>query len=141
MKTAETAARASYEAPIQATTSGQAIMMSPPQNDAGSTAGVEHSMLASPINSAQTNAPRLNAPMNGPADGSFGAPGNLPSPQTVDTSSNNRRFVQQPQPQLQEQQPQTLLQKQKQARAADRSRSDSRPGLFGGRARRLANER
>ena len=127
-------AQASYEAPVQRPSSGRAMMMSPPQDDTGSATGGEHSMLASPINAAQLNAPQLNAPMSGS--------GNLPSPQTVDTTSNNRRFVQQPQQQPQQQQPQTLLQKQRQNRAAaDRSRADSRPGLFGGRNRRLANER
>jgi hypothetical protein len=130
---AEAASQATYEAPIQPPTSGRTVMMGP-QNDAGGMNTVEHSMLASPI-----NAPQLNAPMSVPADGSFNAPAYLPSPQTVDTAPNTRRFVQQPQPQ---QQPQTLLQRQKQNRAAaDRSRADSRPGLFGGRARRLANER
>jgi hypothetical protein len=137
VKTAEAASRASYEAPVQPPTSGRTAMMAP-QNDAGEMNTVEHSMLASPI-----NAPQLNAPMNVPADESFNAPAYLPPPQTGDTTSTTvRRFVQQPQPQPQQQQPQTLLQRQKQNRAAaDRSRADSRPGLFGGRARRLANER
>jgi hypothetical protein len=131
---AEAASQASYEAPVQPPASRRTTMMSPPQDDTDSRAGAERSMLASPINAAQLNAPQLNAPMNGPAY--------LPAPQTVDTTSTTaRRFVQQPQPQPQ-QQPQTLLQRQKQNRAAaDRSRADSRPGLFGGRARRLANER
>ena len=135
VKTTETASHASYEAPVQPP-SGRTITMSPVQDDSTSMTGTEHSMLASPI-----NAPQLNAPMNAPANGSFNAPADLPSPQTVDTKSNTRRFVQQPQPQPQ-QQPQTLLQKQKQNRAAaERSRADSRPGLFGACARRLANER
>jgi hypothetical protein len=123
VKTAEAASQASYETPIQPPSSGRAVMMTPPQDDAASTTGVEHSMLASPI-----NPPILNPPAN------MNAQGHMP-PRTVDNAANNRRLVQQPQPKPQ-------LQKQKQDRAAaDRARADSRPGLFGARARRLANER
>jgi hypothetical protein len=125
--TTEIAREAAYEPPIGQAADEQPLPI-PVQYDSRSSAGLEHSMLTAP-----TNAPILNPPSNTASQATYISPSDA-QPRGFDNTNSTmpRQFVQQfPQQQ-------TQAQPQKQRRSSSRA---DRPGLFGGRARRLANER